>query len=240
MNLDRNGKIAQLPKHVREELNRRLDNGERGQPLLQWLNSQPEVRALVAAEFDGWPLSKHNLSRWRRGGYTEWKRQQETRDLAQQMITEAGEFQPAGAPPLTDRMAVWVTARYLLSVRRLTEQAGAEASDLPAVAGILPRLGGAPPRRPLRGAFKNRAGPGVAAERGGDKASGRPSARGTSETQQDPGRKPADAGDSRVPCRGWPWGWRAAHRLLWREGKNRGFPYATTPNSLTTFRHRTN
>ena len=131
MNLDRNGKIARLPKYVREELNRRLDNGERGQPLLQWLNSQPEVRALVATEFDGWPLSKHNLSQWRRGGYAEWSRQQETRDLARQMITEAGEFQPAGAPPLTDRMAVWVTARYLLSVRRLTEQTGTDGTDLP-------------------------------------------------------------------------------------------------------------
>jgi hypothetical protein len=131
MNLDRNGKIARLPKPVREELNRRLDNGERGLPLLQWLNFQPEVRALVAAEFDGWPLSKHNLSQWRRGGYAEWKRQQETRDLAQEMIQESGEFQPTGAPPLSDRMAVWVTARYLLSIRRLTEQTGAEASDLP-------------------------------------------------------------------------------------------------------------
>jgi hypothetical protein len=131
MNLDRNGKIARLPKPVREELNRRLDNGERGQPLLQWLNSQPEVRALVAAEFDGWPLSKQNLSRWRRGGYAEWLRQRETHDLAQEMIEESGEFQPAGAPPLTDRMAVWVTARYLLSVRKLTEQTGAAAADLP-------------------------------------------------------------------------------------------------------------
>jgi hypothetical protein len=131
MNLDRNGKIARLPKYVREELNRRLDNGERGQPLLQWLNSQPEVRTLMVAEFDGLPVNKQSLSQWRRGGYAEWKRQQETRDLARQMITEAGEFQPAGAPPLTVRMAVWVAARYLLSVRRLTEQSGAAAADLP-------------------------------------------------------------------------------------------------------------
>jgi hypothetical protein len=131
MNLDRNGKIARLPKHLREELNRRLENGERGQPLLQWLNSRLEVRELMAAEFDGLPVNKQSLSQWRRGGYAEWLRQQETRDMAQQMITEAGEFQPVDTPPLTDRMAVWVTARYLLSVRRLTEQTGAEASDLP-------------------------------------------------------------------------------------------------------------
>jgi hypothetical protein len=34
MNLSRNGKIARLPKAVREELNLRLDNGGQGEPLL--------------------------------------------------------------------------------------------------------------------------------------------------------------------------------------------------------------
>ena len=43
MNLNRNGKIARLPKHLREELNRRLDHGERGQALLHWL----AIRKLV-------------------------------------------------------------------------------------------------------------------------------------------------------------------------------------------------
>ena len=131
MNLNRNGKIARLPKHLREELNRRLDHGERGQALLHWLNSRPEVQALSAAEFDGRPVSKQSLSEWRRGGYAEWLRLQETRAWAQEMIKETGELQPAEAPPLTDRMAVWVTTRYLLAVRKLTEQTGAAATDLP-------------------------------------------------------------------------------------------------------------
>ena len=54
MNLNRNGKIARLPKHLREELNRRLDHGERGQALLHWLNSRPDVRALSAADLKSW------------------------------------------------------------------------------------------------------------------------------------------------------------------------------------------
>ena len=131
MNLNRNGKIARLPKHLREELNRRLDHGERGQALLHWLNSRPEVRALSAAEFDGRPVSKQSLSEWRRGGYAEWLRLQETRAWAQEMIKETGELQAADASPLTDRMAVWVTTRYLLAVRKLTEKAGPAATDLP-------------------------------------------------------------------------------------------------------------
>ncbi|MGA3268466.1 MAG: hypothetical protein ABSE16_16780 [Verrucomicrobiota bacterium] len=53
MNLTRNGKIGRLPKTILEQLNRRLENGEIGRPLVAWLNSLPEVQALLAAEFEG-------------------------------------------------------------------------------------------------------------------------------------------------------------------------------------------
>src|SRR5713101_951139 len=44
MNLSRNGKIARLPLAIRQELNRRLQNGEQGKKLVAWLNALPEVR----------------------------------------------------------------------------------------------------------------------------------------------------------------------------------------------------
>jgi hypothetical protein len=122
MNQTRNGKIARLPKTIREELNRRLDNGEKGQPLLNWLNSLPDVQALVAAEFGGLPVNKQSLSQWRRGGFGAWLRQQEACAMAQQMLSETRELQPANAPPLTDQMAGWVTVRYLVAVRKLMEE----------------------------------------------------------------------------------------------------------------------
>ena len=34
------GKIERLPREVRDELNRRLDNNEPGGPLLEWLNGR--------------------------------------------------------------------------------------------------------------------------------------------------------------------------------------------------------
>jgi hypothetical protein len=55
------GKIGRLPKTVREELNRRLDNGEAGRRLIAWLNSLPGAdpeRPIIAS----------NLSRWKSGG----------------------------------------------------------------------------------------------------------------------------------------------------------------------------
>ena len=88
--LSRNGKIARLPKPIREELNRRLDQGAPGGPLLQWLNSLPEVQAVLAADFGGRPINKQSLSQWRHGGYAEWLRLREALALAGQCPPEPG------------------------------------------------------------------------------------------------------------------------------------------------------
>ena len=125
-----NGKIGKLPKAVREQLNRRLDNGEQGRQLLEWLNSLPEVQAVVAAEFGGKPIRKQNLSEWRKGGYTVWLRQQEVLDMARQLAADTGELQLAGGQPLTDQMAVWLTARYLMAIRKLAEKNNDDEPDL--------------------------------------------------------------------------------------------------------------
>ena len=42
----RNGKVARLPKVVREELNRRLEDGQLGRELLCWLNGLPATAQL--------------------------------------------------------------------------------------------------------------------------------------------------------------------------------------------------
>ena len=49
MNLTRNGKIVRLPREVRQQLNRRLQDGEQGKKLVAWLNALPEVQAIAAA-----------------------------------------------------------------------------------------------------------------------------------------------------------------------------------------------
>ena len=69
----RNGKIARLPRPVREELNLRLEQCDESPEVLEWLNALPEVKAVLEAHFDGVPISKMNLSRWRRGGHQEWR-----------------------------------------------------------------------------------------------------------------------------------------------------------------------
>ncbi len=73
----RTGKIARLPRDIREELNERLERSEASPHLLAWLNGLKEVKKLLRDEFDGVPISKQNLSEWRQGGFQEWLVRQE-------------------------------------------------------------------------------------------------------------------------------------------------------------------
>jgi hypothetical protein len=83
------GKIAQLPKTIREELNRRLEDGLQGPELLPWLNSLPATKNVLARQFAGKPVTKCNLSDWRQGGYQDWLRLQ-GREKCIQRVAEQG------------------------------------------------------------------------------------------------------------------------------------------------------
>ena len=61
----RTGKIARLPREVREELNLRLERPEPGPQILAWLNGEP--------------VTKQNLSHWRQGGFRNWLTREDLR-----------------------------------------------------------------------------------------------------------------------------------------------------------------
>jgi len=108
----RNGKIARLPREIRDELNRRLQNGEQGASLLAWLNAFPEVQALLARDFAGVAISKQNLCEWRAGGFAEWQARQDTLDDACELAADASEITAATGGKLTDHLATVVAVRY--------------------------------------------------------------------------------------------------------------------------------
>jgi hypothetical protein len=108
----RNGKIARLPRDLRDELNRRLQNGEQGGPLLAWLNALPDVSAVLAREFGGAAISKQNLCEWRAGGFAEWQARQETLEQARELAADAHEITAATDGRLTDHLATVLAVRY--------------------------------------------------------------------------------------------------------------------------------
>lgn len=78
----RQGKFARLPHSLREEVNRRLLNGQTAGVILAWLNAQPEAVTVWDDLFEGAPATPQNLSEWRSGGYKEWRaRQEKTENL---------------------------------------------------------------------------------------------------------------------------------------------------------------
>jgi len=126
MNTTRKGKIAKLPRDIREQLNRRMDNAEGTESLLEWLNGLPETRTMLAEEFDGEPISENNLSRWRRGGLRDWKAHQEALEKVERVVEDAREIEGSNIGVLGDRLAVWVMGRLILAADMLGEQGAAE------------------------------------------------------------------------------------------------------------------
>lgn len=70
------GKIARLPAMLREEVNRRLNDGHTGPAICDWLNSQEQVKQVLADLFGGECVSPQNLSAWRNGGFRRWQAEQ--------------------------------------------------------------------------------------------------------------------------------------------------------------------
>ena len=121
--MTRNGKIARLPRSIREQVNRKLDDGITGVEIVEWLNSLPEAQALMAAEFDGRPIREQNLSEWKAGGYRDWQMRQEALEMVRSLAEEAGELKMAAKEePLTEALALWVASRYAVAAKKLAAE----------------------------------------------------------------------------------------------------------------------
>jgi hypothetical protein len=78
--MSRIGKIARLPHDIREQLNRRVLDGQSGPDILQWVNQLPQCRQMLTQKFGGRPIDEGNLYEWRHGGYEEWLYHEDRRD----------------------------------------------------------------------------------------------------------------------------------------------------------------
>ena len=67
--MTRTGKIARLPRDIRNQLNRRLQDGEPGIRLVEWLNGLPDTQRVLASDFSGREISEQNLTEWKQNDY---------------------------------------------------------------------------------------------------------------------------------------------------------------------------
>ncbi len=131
-------KIARLPRNIRNELNRRLDNGERNPSVLKWLNSLPEVQALLAAEFGSEPINRQNLTAWKASGFRNWQLLQAALLLTLETPTEdldQGTIEKMGANLIRS-----LQLRYAALAGTLPAQTDDPESELRRLAGLCNNL----------------------------------------------------------------------------------------------------
>jgi hypothetical protein len=119
----RNGKIARLPLHIRNELNKRLSDGDSGVKLVRWLNE--EVSFFLHNDFESRRLriTGQNLSEWRQGGYQDWLRHMEARQFIQDLAERAGELdQAADGKGISDRFGALLAVDLARLAQKFLEQ----------------------------------------------------------------------------------------------------------------------
>ena len=122
--MNRNGKIARLPREIRQELNERLSNEEMAKPLVAWLNSLPEVQAILAAEFEGVPIREQNISEWRKGGYQDWLQHESALEVAVRLGKTAEHWREERHPSMAESLVFWLMSQLLVATRYVNEAEG--------------------------------------------------------------------------------------------------------------------
>jgi hypothetical protein len=106
------GKISRLPHELRQQLNQRLADGQTGKTILPWLNSIPEVQALLADSFDGQPINDQNLSDYRTRGFRRWEMRQAALEFATDEAADPPPASQVAASPLVDHLVHWIATRF--------------------------------------------------------------------------------------------------------------------------------
>jgi hypothetical protein len=107
------GKIARLPKDVREELNRRLDDGQPSSEILPWVNGLPATKAILDKYFRGVAISYRNITEWRHAGYKRWQEKQESVDELKWLVEDAMDYSEVADGKLARGAASIATAKIL-------------------------------------------------------------------------------------------------------------------------------
>ncbi|MDR3458863.1 MAG: hypothetical protein P4N60_15545, partial [Verrucomicrobiae bacterium] len=95
-------------------------------PLLKWLNALPEVRAVMAQEFGGKAIGRHNLFEWRHGGLAEWRQQQQARQIVERLHADGNELTKVADGSVANITAQWLAVRYVVGLKQLKGRDGAD------------------------------------------------------------------------------------------------------------------
>jgi hypothetical protein len=116
------GKIGRLSKYYRDELGRRIEDGEPGKEIVKWLNGQSRVQEILKEQFGGRPITEQNLSEWKQTGHPEWLRREEARWLVTRLTEQSDDLDEAtDGHEISDRFASVLAAELARLAMTLLE-----------------------------------------------------------------------------------------------------------------------
>src|SRR5215469_12393802 len=116
------GKIARLPNDIRTEINSRILNGKSYPEILAWLNELQPVKEILAAQFDGVPVSPTNMTNWRDTGYERWLKHQENLGTLKEIARNADDFAQAGGGNIARGAAAFASGKILKFLEKIPEK----------------------------------------------------------------------------------------------------------------------
>jgi Bacteriophage Mu, Gp27 len=115
----RRGKIARLPKEIRDQINQKLQNGEKYADICRWLAEQGHGE-----------ISEPQMSLWYQGGYADWLREQSELEEARAGKEFAMEFaKQNGGGAVQDASLQLATAQVFGMLRRFGTEGVAPAME---------------------------------------------------------------------------------------------------------------
>ena len=112
-----------MPKSIRDDLGRRIEDGEPGKELVKWLNGEPRVQEIVKKQFGGRAVTEQNLSEWKQGGHLEWLRHEETRSLVTRLTEQSDDLdEAADGMEISDRLDSILAAELASLAEKLLEE----------------------------------------------------------------------------------------------------------------------
>ncbi len=106
------GKISRLPSQIREQVNRRLADGQPDTIILPWLNGLPEVQQILKDQFGGEPITEQNLSGYRKFAFRRWQLRQQALDFAAEAQDDSRAAAQNGSAHLGDHLVQYATLRF--------------------------------------------------------------------------------------------------------------------------------
>ena len=107
----RNGKIAHLPRDLRDRVCQCIYENASLTQLAKELNEIPQVQSMLAARFEAVPISQQNLSEWKAGGYRDWLLKRQLLDHQAETVADAQELAQT-AEGLADHLFGMLTLDY--------------------------------------------------------------------------------------------------------------------------------